>query len=135
MKKTFLLLLTITALSSCVTRSYYVETGSIDYSQYTKEDFFMTEASSVSFNYEPIASVYTTVYSGEDKEWAKKNKSKENPFPSNRRKATYTEGIDAIYRDAASKGANGIIGLKYDAIYDKEGYLDYVYVKGMAIKR
>lgn len=40
MKKTFLLLLTIIALSSCVTRSYYVETGSIDYSQYTKEGFF-----------------------------------------------------------------------------------------------
>lgn len=135
MKKTFLLLLTITALSSCVTRSYYIETGSIDYSQYTKEGFFMTEASSVSFNYEPVASVYTIVYSGEDKEWAKKHKSKENPFPSNRRRASYSDGIDAIYKDTVSKGANGIVGLKYHTIYTKDGLLDHVYVEGMAIKK
>ena len=64
----------------------------------------------------------------------KKHKSKENPFPSNRRRATYTDGIDAIYKDAVSKGANGIIGLKYHAIYDGI-YLDYIYVEGMAIKK
>lgn len=134
MKKVFLLLLTTIALSSCVVRSYYVEKGSIDYSQYTKEGFFMTEAPSVSFNYEPVASVYAIIYSGEDKEWAKKNKSKENPFPSKRRKPTYTEGIDVIYKDAISKGANGIMGLKYHAIHT-DGYLDYVHVEGMAIKK
>lgn len=135
MKKTFLLLLTIIALSSCVTRSYYVETGSIDYSQYTKEGFFITEASAVSFDYEPVASVYTIVYSGEDKEWTKKHKSKENPFPSNRRKASYSDGVDAIYKDAISKGANGIMGLKYHSIHTKDGLLDYVHVEGMAIKK
>lgn len=136
MKKVFLLLLTAIALSSCVTRSYYVETGSIDYSQYTKEGFFMTEASSVSFDYEPVASVYTIIYSGEDKEWAKKNKSKENPFPSKWRRPTYAEGVDVIYKDAISKGANGIIGLKYQAVHTlKEGYLNYIYVEGMAIKK
>lgn len=135
MKKTFLLLSSILLLSGCVTRSYYIETGSIDYSQYVKEGFFITEASSVSFNYEPVASVYTIVYSGKEKGWAKTHKSKENPFPSDYRKANYVDGIDAIYKDAVSKGANGIIGLKYNAVHTKEGYLDYVQVEGMAIKK
>lgn len=133
--KKILLLLSIIALSSCVTRSYYIENGSIDYSQYTKEGFFITEASSVSFNYEPVASVYTIIYSGDDKEWAQKNKSKENPFPSKWRRPTYAEGVDVIYKDAISKGANGIIGLKYHSVHTKEGYLNYIYVEGMAIKR
>ena len=72
----------------------------------------MTEAPSVSFNYEPVASVYTIIYSGEDKEWAKKNKSKENPFPSKWRRPTY-HAVHTL----------------------KEGYLNYIYVEGMAIKK
>ena len=66
MKKTFLLLLTIIALTSCG-RNYYIQNESIDYSQYTKAGFFITEASAVSFDYEPVASVYTFVYSGNEK--------------------------------------------------------------------
>lgn len=117
----FLTLLCIITLSSCG-RSYYIQNESIDYNQYVKEDFFITEASSASFNYDPVASLYTFVYTGKEK--------------SKLKRATYKDGIEAIYKEAKQKGANGIINLKYDAIYDKKtGIVDYVYIKGMAIKR
>lgn len=120
MRKTFLLLSIILLLSSCG-RNYYIQNESIDYHQYTKADFFITEASSVSFDYEPVASVYTFVYSGNEKgKW---------------KRATYVDGVEAVYNDAKQKGANGIINLKYDVTYDKNGAVNYVYVKGMAIKR
>lgn len=120
MKKTFLLLLTIIALTSCG-RNYYIQNESIDYSQYTKAGFFITEASAVSFDYEPVASVYTFVYSGNEKgKW---------------KRATYIDGVEAVYNDAKQKGANGIIYLKYDVTYDKNGAVNYIYVKGMAIKK
>lgn len=119
--KKILTLLCIITLSSCG-RNYYIQNESIDYSQYVKQDFFITEASSVSFSYEPVASVYTFVYTGKEK--------------SKLKRATYKDGIEAICKEAKQKGANGIINLKYDAIYDKKsGIVDYVYIKGMAIKR
>lgn len=120
MKKILLLLGFVALLSGCG-RGYYIDNVSLDYSQYTKEGFFITEASSVSFDYEPVASVYTFVYSGTEKgKW---------------KRATYVDGVKAVYNEAKQKGANGIINLKYDVTYDKNGAVSYVYVKGMAIKR
>lgn len=118
--KKILLLLTIITLSSCG-RSYYIQNESIDYNKYTQEGFFITEASAVPFDYTPVASVYTFVYSGVQKgKW---------------KRATYIDGINAIYNDSKQKGANGIINLKYDVTYDKDGVVSYVHVKGMAIKK
>lgn len=137
--KNILLLLSIVLLSSC-TRNYYIENVSLDYSKYTKQGFFITESPTVQFNYEPIASLYTFVYSGKDKKWSKENSMKNQGTDyfslenNNIRKAKYSDGIEAIYQEAMKKGADGIINITYDVVYNK-GIVDYVCVKGMAIKR
>lgn len=134
--KKILLLLSIFLFSSCV-RNFYIENVSLDYSQYTKQGFFITESPTAPFDYEPIASLYTFVYSGKDKEWAKNNKSnmRKDPFSEGYRMATYSDGIESIYQDAIKKGADGIININYNVTYNKEGGVDHIIVKGMAIKR
>lgn len=49
--------------------TYSVVTGYIDYSKYSDQGFFITEAPTVPFDYTPIGSMSVTEYSGKDKEY------------------------------------------------------------------
>lgn len=132
--KRILLLLTIVLLSSCCGRNFYIKTVSLDYSKYLKKGFFMTESPSVSFEYEPIASLQSIVYSGRDKGRSKKKGNDFYSLENEIRWATHDDGLEAIYQEARQKGANGIINITYTSIYDKEGGIDYIIVRGMAIQ-
>ncbi len=125
----FLSLFVLTLLTSCGGVSgpkYSVITGSVDYSQYTKSGFFITEANSVSFSYNPIGSVTAVVTSGNDG----------GKFVE----ANYEDALYYLHSKAKEIGGNGIINLKFEFIPSRN--LQYgvvtmsqVVATGMAIRR
>lgn len=137
MKKHFILFLIIGMLSSCVTRIYTIQETSIDYTKYTQQGFFMSEASSVTFEYEPISSVSAIIFSGNKPGWAdeKKKLNIQDNYSGDWKKAEYADALDVIYNEAIKNGADGIINLTFKVGYTNEGFVEYVEVKGMAIKR
>lgn len=97
----------------------------LDYSRYTKDGFFITESNSVSFDYEPIASISVDMYDGKvanTNYWG---------FPDAIR------GLELLVQKAKYSKGNGIINLKIEpfsvksANYQRSG----IRLTGMAIKR
>lgn len=138
MKSIFLLsMLVLLSMTGCVTRIYTIQQSTIDYSEYTKSGFYISESSNINFDFEPISSVNTTVFSGSKKGWSEEKKQLgiKDGYWGDWKKASYVDALDNLYKEAKKLGANGIINLTYEATYTKEGTIDFVYVKGMAIKR
>ncbi len=140
MKKIILFFIVVTIVS-CTPVIYYGQSASfVDYSKY---DIFLTEANSVSFDYEAIGSVNVCVTSGVDKnkkETAKReNKSMDNIYEDGNRRsdyrvATLSEALYLAVNEAKSKGGNAIIGLQYNSIVSVNGTIKW-YVSGMVVKR
>jgi len=128
--------------------------NSLDYANYQKKGFFITEAPSVSFAYSPVSSVSSTLYSGYIKVDKKGNKP--TFTPTRNQDDVYGGGSEAslwgktqfvaatrevvleeLYRKATESGADGIINLKitYFSYAAAKGYNDEGYAaSGMAIK-
>ena len=108
-----LLLLPIVFFTSCMIQGpQYAEYGRlVDYSGY---DMFISEATSVSFEYEPLGSVVANVESGYNKKeyWEAKPE----------------DALRVLVREASRKGANGIINVKIE--YHKIWYNDYKSFRG-----
>lgn len=155
MKNLFLLILIVVVLSSCATlpspQSYV---GMIDYTELTQRGLFVTESNSVSFDYEPIGSIYAEETDG----WIKKSQVKEESkskkkdiysddyYSSSRlefgKKEFMPADVNRVLQSVADQlkrvGANGIINMKIDYIkipLSKELSLNRIIVSGMAIKR
>lgn len=138
-------LLLILLLSSCSTIKYSEYGYSLDYSQYTAEGFFITEATSVNFAYTPIGSCVGASKSGYEKgepipytKTLKNGGEIYNPdFGKGRYKyipASYQSALYQIVNESKKIGADGIIGLRF--VTDvKEGQVSMISAYGMAIKR
>ncbi len=126
MKKLLFTLFVMLLLGSCSMGRQYTENAYvIDYTKY--RGIFITEANSVSFEYEPVGSIVASIGSGYD-----------------RRKYITASADDALYvlcEEARKHRANGIINLKitYEWEIVKNSYgqsktLTGVVATGMAIK-
>ena len=121
MKKVGILFLSF-ILFSCAPK-YYITSGCVDFSNLTKDGFFITESNSVNFDYKPIGSIYSYISSGV---------SKRNYTWIN---ANYDDALIELKREAVSRGSNGIINLSYNITRDKSYNTLSVYLEGMAIKK
>lgn len=126
MKKFLFISVMALLLSGCVTmqkRAYTSYCATFDFTEFTKQGFFITESNSVSFNYEPIGSISGVVISGYEvlgKESQGGSKTQDDVYYREKtEKVKYGEYMLADFRDAlfeiveAAKelGANGIINL------------------------
>lgn len=153
MKKVFFIAASIMMLASCSTikHPYTIYSNVVDLAEFTKQGFFITESNSVSFDYDPVGSIQTTVKSGHEilKHGKVKEKMKDDVYSYDELgKIKFGEFIPASTDDAVAElvsvaknlGANGIINLSFNYIpgdYGKAGELispaTYI-VSGMAIK-
>jgi uncharacterized protein YbjQ (UPF0145 family) len=144
MKRLTALLLSALAVTSC-RAPYYSSSASIDYSRFSKKDFFFTESNSVNFNYTPIASVMDTERSGYEhlmKDGVVQYRTTDYGYkmPKTTKKlisATVETTLDNLYNNAVQMGANGVINLKVVSEYSvgKLPVLIGYSASGMAIKR
>lgn len=147
MKKILLLAVAALAMTSCSKIPYTSTVTVIDYSYFTKKGFFITEAPSVSFEYEPIGSIMVRVESGHEviKEERKVSKSilggEIETYSSKMGKykvATIDDALDVIYEESVKAGANGLINVKITplSVYQSgQTYITGYIVNGMAIKK
>lgn len=101
----------------------YSYTGILDYSEFTQNGIFVTEAPTVNFDYTPIGSLVSKSEGGYV------NTTYKEPVISD----CFTDMIKKI----KSSGANGVIGLKINFDYFADKYtrrLSSIYVTGMVIK-
>lgn len=143
-KLSILLCLVLIALLPSCGPTHSVVTGYIDYSKYSDQGFFITEAPTVPFDYTPIGSMSVTEYSGKDKEYVVESvqtndKEYDNLYAPERtktshwREATPMSALSAIVERAKSIGANGIMSLQLLPVYEKKNIIGYT-VSGMLIK-
>lgn len=149
MKKILFISLITLLLSSCATLKppYSRFSNTVDFSEYTRKGFFITESNSVSFNYNPLGSLTSVVQGGYEVLGREAISSNDEVYGVNA-KVTYGEfipasiddALDELYNSARELGANGIINFKltyYPSEYEKNvlvRHSSYV-VSGMAIKR
>lgn len=150
MKRILVIIAVAILLVSCgVSRKAYIrDSTSIDFSEYNRMGFFLTESNSVSFDYEALSSITALVESGYEVLSNDNTASADavyGTFASTRYgeyiKANAQDALDELYRSAVEKGADGIINLKIQftpfrmssdgKVMSWESY----YVTGMAIKR
>jgi hypothetical protein len=119
MKKSVLLMvvLALTLANSCTTYWYSASVSVINYSIFTERGFFITESNSVSFEYEPVGSLYVSVYSGIVSKQLLIEKSNDNVYPDKYsggkwKKADVNDALELFYKKALENGANGVIALK-----------------------
>lgn len=121
MKKILLLSFCTIALSSCATYLPAPKSviGMIDYSGLTNRGIFVTESNSVSFDYEPIGSIYVEEVGGWIRKDGKPNfvDSKDDYYVGSSSKKVYqAPDIQAVYVKLSNKlkdvNANGLINLK-----------------------
>lgn len=137
MKKIYLTcIIAMAALTSCVTPTKFSQAfGFIDYGMFP--GMFLTESNSVSFEYQPIASLYAEEISGEYKVQKATKKVKNNEIygdfyesgPTNYRQADPQSALAYAIEKAKAMGGNGIINLNIRRT--GSGYC----VTGMVIKR
>lgn len=146
----FLILCVLTGCATLPKWPYVQESSIIDYSEYAKKNFFITESESVNFNYTAIGSISAKVESGYEVLNAKTYQVSGDDIYTNEPqtkvkikygkyvKATPEAALEELYARALDSGANGIVGLdikpitKYSQQYGNViiGY----FVTGMAIK-
>lgn len=118
----FTLLTLCFSMVSCTTTAQFTMISTIDYSEFTKRGIFVTEANSVSFDYQPIGSVFS-VSQGEMKGFVFYNISNVN--------------LNKVFQEMAEKlsdmGANGLINLKITSL-EANAVTIKVSVSGMAIR-
>lgn len=111
---------------------FHQESSHVDYRPYSKTDFFLTEANSVSFEYSPISSVISIVKPGYvDKKDIVKTKEekdfKDDLYANNKhlklgsdfKLASPQDALDGLVKEAKKLGANGIINLKITSFIEK----------------
>lgn len=150
--KLIIVLLVLVATNSCSFKYPYIQrVGILDYSEYAQKGFFITEATSVNFEYTPIGSMSAKSESGYEVLSIKKQEGLlddvylQNPESRLKMKygkyvvATPEKAIEELYKRAIECKANGVIGLKVSPIttyYKNIGNVVTGYfVTGMAIRR
>lgn len=124
-----------------------------DYRPVAQNGFFVTEANTVPFDYEPIGSMVLEQYNGYVSESGEKIKkevvgyddvfmdklpekgSKEAKQKNKYKYATAESTLEAFAEQAKMKGANGVIGIKFQWIDSKSVSGNGIVVSGMLIRR
>lgn len=123
MKKILTLFFTVSLLGlnlvSCGTIPQYTMTNVIDYSEFTKNGIFVTEANAVSFDYQPVGSIFS-VSQGEVKGLFARNIDTDQVFKE------VTEKLKSL-------DANGLINLRISSLEASSSSIK-LYVSGMAIR-
>ncbi|MGY4385678.1 uncharacterized protein YbjQ (UPF0145 family) [Pedobacter sp. UYP24] len=152
MKKIFLPALLSVLILGCTVRRppAFISSSALDYTEYQKQGFFLSESNSVSFSYEPIASVSAIQLSGYKVKGSGNKEVNDDAFQTGYVtpytavtkefiKASKEGVLKQLVDEAKSKGANAIINLNFTAKFavDKEGYsyLQGWSSSGMAIKK
>ena len=120
-------------LSSCITTNYHLSSTLVDYSEFSDKGFFITESSSVSFDYDAVGSISVLCRSG----------SYRDPRVTGTiegagkwKRANEKDMLIHVYDKAKEKNADGLINLKISYLKDKNQNSPYAYVlTGMLIKR
>ena len=111
-------------------RAFTKVSSAVDYTKYSENGFFMTEANSVSFRYEPLGSITAIARSGYEVIGSDDSSNfQDDTYGKPAKKVKYGE-----YR--SEMGANGVINLKFTYLSQTnslipEGWM----VTGMAIKK
>lgn len=128
MKKIFTLLIVSVFITSCgvMQLNYKATTYSIDYSMYTKDDFFITESESVGFEYVPVASVGSSIETG--------YLSSKNGGKNEKIYATAEDALAYLVVQSQRLGANALIGLKIINTSVNQLFPSYS-ASGMAVKK
>ena len=100
----------------------YSSTYILDYSDFTKNGIFVTEAPTVNFDYTPMGSLVS--------------KSEGGYVNTTYKELSIGDCFTDMIKKIKSSGANGVIGLKiiFDSFKDKPYRLSSIYVTGMVIK-
>ena len=137
-------------MASCATYKYpYTKTfTAIDYSEYSGKGFFITESSSVGFDYTPIGSVFVEISPGYEVLDVKKDSygNDKYVYGDELKIATINDALDELYEKCIRMGANGVIGLKISSHQEpvqsissvtstSHVYGNVVTLSAMAIKR
>ena len=144
MKKLLIILLAAT-LCSCATTKYAAITRAslIDYSEYTKNGFFITESNTLNKEYAPVASLQVECRSGYELITPAQTRTDNSGTVWTVKAAKYGEykqatpesAVAAFVSLAKESGANGIINLEITVLTPNTGKLDGGFlVSGMAIK-
>lgn len=154
MKKILLIAFTLCFISCATMRKPAVISATLlDYSAYP--DFFITESNSVSFPYDPIASVYSSFESGyeiertgkplkktEKREYDDVYGNKSQAIKTNAKyiEATPQETLNELVKKAKELGANGIINFDLNNIPYYDPKLETMVIggfsaSGMAIRK
>lgn len=135
MKKLFIVLAIAIGMSSCAVQLHqYGEYGAVtDYSQY---NMFITEATAVNFEYQPLGSVVAYVESGYANATANTNIWGE--AKSQYIEATPDDAVRVLVQNAQQIGAYGIMNVKlqYKLVWNEKmkSYIRTYSATGMAIK-
>ena len=135
MKKLFIVFAVAISLSSCAVQVHqYREVGSVtDYSQY---NMFITEATAVSFEYQPLGSVVSYVESGYATSTANTNIWGE--ANGQYIQATSDDAVRVLVQNAQKIGAYGIMNVKvtYRSVWNEKmkDFIGTYTATGMAIK-
>ena len=98
----------------------------LDYSEYSKNGFFITESNSVSFDYTPLATVVVTMQRRVDEEWVYVN----GTMCRSENRPTAAKVLNKAVEEAKQLGANALINLKLEPL-NTTGIM----LTGMAIKK
>lgn len=135
-------------LSSCVSipkDTFHTRSSAVDYTKYSENGFFMTEANSVSFRYEPLGSITAIARGGYEVIGSDDSSNfQDDTYGKPAKKVKYDEyrsaypedALEELYNKALEMGANGVINLKFTYLSQTnslipEGWM----VTGMAIKK
>ena len=134
--------------ASCMPKRAFTKVSSaVDYTRYSENGFFMTEANSVSFRYEPLGSItaiardgYEVIGSDDSSNFQDDTYGK--PFQKVKygkyRSAYPEDALEELYNKALEMGANGVINIKFTYLPSSDrpvpleaGWM----ITGMAIKK
>ncbi len=119
--------------SSCTVKKYSISSNLLDYSEFTSNNFFITESNSVSFDYESIGSISVYCESGHYRD---PRVTGIVEGPGKWRKAIPKDLLNEAYNKALSKNADGLINMKITYIPQvKNVPFDSYLLTGMLIKR
>ena len=123
MKKiTFAILLLLAVISqSCSTsKSTYQEYMTVlDYTPYVEQGFFITESNSVSFDYNPISTIYVVTTGSESKKDMEWYYDKGVMRQRDARIASPENALKKAVEEAKSRGGNGLINLKINPTFSQ----------------
>lgn len=137
--------LALVASSCSLSTSFYSASACADFRPIQQETgVYLTQASAVAFDYEPVGIVEGEAVSGK----YKGHKVTKNPgdgiygeskqtaiFGGSYRVATVEDAVAAIAREAQSKGATDVINVTCNVFRDKDNKIIRTYASGMAVRR